>query len=125
MKRPISLALLVAMLTLCVSGVALGSAKYSTKLTLSYSPASGGHFSGKVKSPRSACVAGRAVTVYRSKAGKDPAIGSATSAGSGKWRVNPAGSVAAGDYYARTPGVKLAAGGGTCTAAKSISTHVS
>ena len=125
MKRPISLALLVAMLALSVSGVALGSAKYRTDLTIGYSPASGGSFSGKVKSPRKACVAGRAVSVYRSKAGKDPAIGSATSTGGGKWFVNPAANVAAGDYYATTRAHKLAAGAGTCTAAQPVSTHVS
>jgi hypothetical protein len=104
--------------------VALGSAKHGTKLTISYSRASG-NFSGKVTSPSSACIAGRAVTVYRSKAGKDPAIGSATSTGSGKWRVNPAANAVAGDYYATTRARKLAAGGGTCTAAKPVSTHVS
>ena len=39
MKRSISLALLVAMLTLCVSGAAFAATRFDTKLTISYSRA--------------------------------------------------------------------------------------
>ena len=125
MRRLISLALLVAMLTPFVGGVAFGGTRFDTRLTISYSRASGGHFSGKVKSGKSACIAGRKVTVYRKKHGHDPAIGSDTSNGSGKWTVNPAGQVAAGNYYAKTPPFHLGSGAGTCTAATSITTHAS
>ena len=54
MKRSVSLALLVAMLTLCVSGAALAATRFDTKLTISYSRASGGRFSGKVDSQKHA-----------------------------------------------------------------------
>ncbi len=103
MKRSISLALLVAMLTLCVCGTAFAATRFDTKLTISYSRASGGRFSGKVDSQKHACIAARKVTVYRKKHGRDPAISSDTSSASGRWRVNPAGRVAAGNYYAKTP----------------------
>ena len=125
MKRSISLALLVAMLMLCVSGAALAATRFDTKLTISYSRASGGRFSGKVDSQKHACIAGRKVTVYRKKHGRDPAVGSDTSSGTGKWNVNPAGRVAAGNYYAKTSPLQLGAGAGTCRAARSITTHAS
>jgi hypothetical protein len=125
MKRLISLTCLVAMLTACVGGAATAATRYDTKLTISYSRASGGHFSGKVKSQKHACIAARKVTVYRKKHGHDPAIGSDTSSASGRWKVNPAGRVATGNYYAKTPPLQLGAGRGTCTAARSITTHAS
>ncbi len=125
MKRSISAALFVAMLTLWVSGAALAATRYDTKLTISYSRASGGHFSGKVKSQKHACIASRKVTVYRKKHGHDPAIGSDMSSRRGRWKVNPAGRVATGNYYAKTPPLQLGASRGTCTAARSITTHAS
>lgn len=125
MKRLISVACLVAMLTACVGGVGFAAIRYDTKLTISYSRASGGHFSGKAKSQKHACIASRKVTVYRKKPGRDPAIGSDTTSASGRWKVNPAGQVAAGNYYAKTPPLQLGAGVGTCTAAKSVTTHAS
>lgn len=125
MKRLISLACLVAMLTPCVGGAAFGSTRFNTKLTISFSRASGGHFSGKVKSQKHACIADRKVTVYRKKHGRDPAIGSDTSSRRGRWRVNPAGQIRAGNYYAKTPPLQLGSGVGTCRAAKSITTHAS
>jgi hypothetical protein len=125
MKRLISLACLVAVLTPCVGGVAFGNTRFNTKLTISFSRASGGHFSGKVKSQKNGCIARRRVTVYRKKHGRDPAIGSDSSSRKGKWRVDPAGRVAAGNYYAKSPPLHLAAGAGTCAGAKSITTHAS
>jgi hypothetical protein len=125
MKRLISLVCLVAMLTAFVGGAALAATRYNTKLTISYSRASGGHFSGKVKAQKHACITGRKVTVYRRKRGHDPAVGSGKSSASGRWKINPAGRVAAGNYYAKTPPHQLGAGLGTCTAARSITTHAS
>jgi hypothetical protein len=113
------------MLTPLAGGVAFGGTRFDTKLTISYSRASGGHFSGKIKSPKSACLAGRKVTVYRKKHGRDPAIGSDTSSRKGRWKVNRARRVATGNYYAKTPPFHLGSGAGTCTAAKSITTHAS
>ena len=72
MKRLISLACLVATLTACVAGVAFAATRYETKLTISYSRASKGHFSGKVKSQKHACIASRKVTVYRKEARARP-----------------------------------------------------
>jgi hypothetical protein len=37
--------------------------------------------------------------------------------GSGKWNVNPAGRVAAGNYCAKTPPLQQGAGAGRCLAA--------
>jgi hypothetical protein len=125
MKRLIALACLVAMVTASVGGGAVAATRYDTKLTISYSHASGGRFSGKVKSQKHACIAGRKVTVYRKRHGRDPAVGSDTSSTSGSWKVNPAGRVAAGNYYAKTPSRQLGAGGGTCSAASSVTTHAS
>ena len=125
MKRSVSLALLVAMLTLSVSGAALAATRFDTKLTISYSRASGGRFSGKVNSQKHACIAGRKVTVYRKKHGRDPAVGSDTSRRTGKWNVNPTGRVAAGNYYAKTSPLQLGAGAGTCRGARSVTTHAS
>jgi hypothetical protein len=125
MKRLISLVCLVAILTAFVGALAIAATRYDAKLTISYSRASGGHFSGEVKSQKHACIAGRKVTVYRKKHGRDPAIGSDTSSRKGRWKVNPARRVAVGNYYAKSPPFHLGSGAGTCTAAKSITTHAS
>ncbi len=123
MKRIITLACCLAVATPFLGGTALGAKASSTKLTIKYSRGSS-RFAGKVKSHNHACVAGRAVTVYRKKAGRDPAVGSAKSGGTGRWRVSP-GQVTAGDYYAAAPSMQLGSGAGKCAAARTAVTHVS
>lgn len=125
MKRLLSLTCLVALLALCMGGAAVGASTFDTRLTISFSRASGGQFSGEVKSPKHACFAGREVTVYRKRQGRDRAIGSDASNRSGTWKLNPAGQVRAGDYYAKAPSLRLRSGVGTCARAKSITTHAS
>ena len=122
-SRSIALACLAIMIT-CLAGVALAVTSFDTSLTISFSRASGGQFSGRVKSPKHACIVDRKVTVYRKRSGRDPAVGSDRSNAKGRWRVNPA-RVAAGNYYAKTAAIQLQSGAGRCSAARSVTTHAS
>jgi hypothetical protein len=124
MKRIISLASCVALAMPFFGTAALGASAFNTKLTIQFSRAAG-RFSGRVSSPNHACVVNRKVTVYRTKSGPDPAVGADMTSAAGRWRVKPGGRLVAGDYYAKTPSVRLGAGAGTCSAAKSVATHAS
>lgn len=124
MKRFLSIAAVTAVFVSIASGVAFGAPRYDTKLSIGYSRQSGS-FSGGVKSKHAKCVPGRRVTVYRQQGGHDPSVGSDSSSANGRWRVNPPGHVATGNYYAKTASVHLASNGGTCRAATSVATHAS
>ena len=124
MKRSALAIALVGLLVVALAAPALAAGTFATNLSIKYSRHGAGHFSGQVTSPKGVCIAGRKVTVYRKRSGHDPAIGAGSTSASGTWHVNPPGKVATGDYYARTPAVKVGAGR-TCAAARSISTHAS
>jgi hypothetical protein len=112
-----------ALIASSVGGAAYAATRYDTTLSIKYSRQAGA-FSGAVGSKQHACVSHRKVTVYRKQGGSDPAVGSDRSSANGTWRVNPAGKVAAGDYYAKTPSANLGAKG-ICRAARSVTTHAS
>ncbi len=123
MKPKIAVGLLVAVLALWAGSLALGGSRYETKVSISYSRSSGGYFAGKVRS-HGGCVAGRVVAVYRKRPGSDPAVGKDTTRSNGRWRVAPS-QIATGEYYAKTPAVRLGGGAGTCAGAKSATTRAS
>jgi hypothetical protein len=123
-NRSLPGAAMLALLVVALTVPALAVGAFATNLSITYSRHGGGRFSGRVTSPKAACVAGRRITVYRRRSGRDSAVGSGSTSGGGRWRVYPPGKVATGDYYARTPAVKVGAGG-SCAAARSIATHAS
>ena len=128
MRRLISLALVAGLLVPLApfaGGVASAAPKFGTKLSIVYSRSSGGRFSGMVKSREQACLAGRKVTVYLKRGGKDKAVGNSTSSKRGDWSVAPRGAVAPGYYYVGTRAQGLGPGAGICSAAKSVTTRAS
>ncbi len=122
MKRIGAAGLLVSLLVLATAGAALGGANYGSRISIGYSPASGGQFAGKVKS-RAVCSDRRNVVVYRKRAGRDASVGRTRTSVRGRWNVR-IGQPRRGDYYARAlPG--KAARGVRCGGARSAVTHVS
>jgi hypothetical protein len=122
MKRSFAVPTVAAILASTVVAPTFAATTYATKVGISHSTKSGGGFVGKVTSPAAFCVPNRKVTVYRKKAGKDPAIGSGWSQASGKWWLTTQ-SLAPGDYYAKTPAISRK--GSTCHAGRSVTTHAS
>jgi hypothetical protein len=99
----VALALLLAA-ALC--GLAAGAALAHKKLiasavALSYQGTDyGDTMSGSVASPNQRCVAGRAVTLFRSTGGNSTAYGDATASASGAFKFDPKGQVfQQGTYY--------------------------
>ena len=121
MNPKLMLGLIVAVLALSSSATTIAGPSFQTKLSIAYSPSSGGQFAGHVRS-HAGCVAGREVSVYRKGPGRDPLTGTGTARPGGRWSV-PVAQIPAGDYYAKAPAMHSSAG--TCAAAKSATTHVS
>ena len=119
------LAALIAAGTLVLSSAGVAAAQsttFKTSLTINFNKGSDS-FSGSVKSPKSACIRQRKVSVYRKRSGSDQKIGADSSSSSGRWRVKVGGNARRGDYYAKTKRAMLSSG--TCQAARSVVTHVS
>ena len=119
------LAALIAAGTLVLSSAGVAAAQsttFKTSLTINFNKGSDS-FSGSVKSPKSACMRQRKVSVYRKRSGSDQKIGADSSSASGRWRVKVGGRARRGDYYAKTKRAMLSSG--TCQAARSVVTHVS
>jgi hypothetical protein len=92
-----------------------GGGAASTTLTIRFT--SGpytGTFAGTVRSPDSACISGRTVSVYMQ--GSTTPIGSDTSNSSGSWQVSKP-SVPSGMYFAATPA--KSSGSANCAAGQS------
>ena len=120
------LAALIAAGTLVLSSAGVAAAQstsFKTSLTINFSNSGSDSFSGRVKSPKSACIRQRKVSVYRKRSGSDQKIGADSSSASGRWRVKVGGNARRGDYYAKTKRATLSSG--TCQAARSVVTHVS
>lgn len=122
MKRNGAVGLLVSVLVLASAGPALGGADYPSRISIGYSRASGGQFTGNVQS-RAVCADRRNVVVYRKQAGRDASVGRVKTSARGRWNLRT-GKPRRGDYYARAlPG--KAARGVRCGGARSAVTHVS
>jgi|GEM_PF-3815174 len=118
-KRNVIAGLLAVFVVLGTSSVAMAGTSYPASLSMNYSRASGGQFTGKISS-RSVCASTRRVVVYRKGGGS---IGSTTTSGAGSWRL-VTGKPSRGDYYATTA-PKAAGPGIRCGGATSALTHVS
>ncbi len=122
MKRNGAVGLLVSLLAIATAATALGGISYGSRISIGYSPASGGRFVGKVQS-RAVCADRRKVVVYRKQAGRDASVGRVRTSTRGRWNLRT-GKPRRGDYYARAvPG--KAARGVRCGGARSAVTHVS
>ena len=110
-RRFALLALLAALFAAAlVPALASGAGSGSTKIVLSIKlPA----FHGKLTSPRSACLGGRTVKMYRANKGKTVQLGKDKSEDNGAWKVPVGKNFKPGKYFATV------AARGTCKAAKS------
>jgi hypothetical protein len=81
------------------------TARYPTSVTIHFQgSASGDSFSGKVKSPRPACVPNRRVKVVSGDHETSELVGATRADANGRWTVDPPGQfVAPGDYHAFVP----------------------
>lgn len=122
MKRKALTSLLVSVLVLASAGPALAGTNYGSRISLGYSPASGGQFTGNVQS-RSVCASGRRVAVYLIQPGADRTIGQARTSAGGSWRLQT-GKPKRGNYYAAAL-PSTVAGGVRCGSSRSAVTHVS
>ena len=122
MKRNALMGLTIAILLLATAGVAPAGVKHGSRISMGYSPAAGGQFTGKVRSA-AGCADRRKVVVFRARSGPDAAVGRTTSSSGGGWRLRT-GTPQAGDYYAQAT-AQSRAGGVRCGGARSALTHVS
>jgi hypothetical protein len=100
MSPRITLALLVAALTLAVAGIAYAQGQTveiaSTVKLNTHAPS----FHGKVTADNPGCVADRKVKMFfRYGTGPRKLLGSTTTANYGKWKI-PVSDIASGEYYA-------------------------
>ncbi len=99
-----------------------GRCQLREPISIGYSRAAGGQFTGKVRS-RAVCVDRRKVVIYRKQAGRDASVGRVKTSPRGRWKLRT-GKPRAGNYYSRAlPG--KAARGVRCGGARSAVTHVS
>jgi hypothetical protein len=110
-SRALFAALAIALLAVLLPASA--SAAYKTTVVVSLKfPA----FHGKVKSPRSSCVGGRTVKLYRKLNGSATLLGTDTTNDNGKWSIPISKKrLTPGLYYAKAPAR------GDCKADKSSS----
>jgi hypothetical protein len=103
MRRAALALLLGAALCGLAAGAALAHKKLiASTVAISYQGTDyGDTISGSVASPNARCVAGRAVTLFRSTGGNNTAYGEATASASGDFKFDPKGQVfQQGTYYA-------------------------
>jgi len=122
MNRNGAISLLASLLVLASAGTALGGANYPSRISIGYSPAAGGQFTGKVQSSR-VCADRRSVVIYRNRPGRDATVGRVGTSVGGRWSLRT-GKPRKGDYYAMAVPGKVA-GGVRCGGARSAVTHVS
>jgi hypothetical protein len=111
MRRSICAAFALALL-MALAGPASAGNSFESTVTIKYygSTKRVSYFSGKVKSPRAACLDARKVTLYKqAKATTDPKkVGSFTTAGDGGWSV--AATAVARFYFAKVKDAEIPAG---------------
>jgi hypothetical protein len=112
-RRPIFVASALALL-MALAGPASAGNSFDSTVTIKYfgSTKRVSYFSGKVKSPRAACLDARKVTLYKqAKATTDPKkVGSFLTAGDGGWSVEA--TAVARFYFAKVKAAEIPAG--TC-----------
>ena len=121
MRRKGLTAVAVSLAMLASAGTAIGGASYPSRVSIGYSPAGGGQFAGNVQS-RKVCTAGRAVVLFRKRAGADASIARATTSSRGDWKLRT-GKPRRGDYYAQV--LPRSSGKAHCGGSRSATTHVS